>query len=200
MDGQSAISRILGRPGVPGLPIRDCTGSSNNLVPRIDKVSAIDVTAKASFDRLYLVSCWGTIGKICHHVLCAPGHIPTSHTVTISRFRCLSFKPWPLNVCVSMIRLVIWTSPGTPILGSWAKHLGHDDLTTDIFQSGTVFAHSKENLLKTLRDWWWGLVSPRIHASPPTLWAVLPTRRGSDWVCPKLGMLWSSVPGQFLGS
>jgi len=32
-----------------------------------------------------------------------------------------------------------------------------------------------------------GLVSPRIHASPPTFWSVLPTRLGSDWVYHKLG-------------
>ena len=38
-----------------------------------------------------------------------------------------------------------------------------------------------------------------IHASPRILWAVLPTSRGSDWVCPRLGRLWSSGPGQFLG-
>jgi len=36
-------------------------------------------------------------------------------------------------------------------------------------------------------DWLWGLVSPRIHASSPTLWTVWPTRRGSDWVYHKLG-------------
>ena len=27
-------------------------------------------------------------------------------------------------------------------------------------------------------DWLWGLVSPTMHASPPTLWSVLPTRLG----------------------
>jgi len=36
---------------VPG----NCAGSSNNLVPRGIKLSAIDVTAKAFFERLYLV-------------------------------------------------------------------------------------------------------------------------------------------------
>jgi len=34
---------------------RDCTGSSNNLFPRGSKLSAIDVTVKAFFERLYLV-------------------------------------------------------------------------------------------------------------------------------------------------
>ena len=32
-----------------------------------------------------------------------------------------------------------------------------------------------------------GLVSPRIHASPPTLWSVLTNSWGSDWVYHKLG-------------
>jgi len=40
------------------------------------------------------------------------------------------------------------------------------------------------------------------HASlgPLTLWTVLPTCRWLNWVCPQLGRLWSSGPGQFLGS
>ena len=37
------------------LPIRDCTGSYNNLVTRGSKVSAIDMIANAIFERLYLV-------------------------------------------------------------------------------------------------------------------------------------------------
>jgi len=40
---------------VPGLPIGDCAGSSNNLVPRGTKLSAIDVTARAIFECVYLV-------------------------------------------------------------------------------------------------------------------------------------------------
>jgi len=36
-------------------------------------------------------------------------------------------------------------------------------------------------------DWLWELVSPRIHASQPTLWSVSLNSRGSDWVCHKLG-------------
>jgi len=42
-------------PRVPGLHIRYCAGSSNNLAPRCPKLSAIDVTEKALFERLYLV-------------------------------------------------------------------------------------------------------------------------------------------------
>jgi len=36
-------------------------------------------------------------------------------------------------------------------------------------------------------DWLWGLVSLRIHASPSTLWSVLPTSLGTAWICHKLG-------------
>jgi len=46
---------LLGRR-VPGLPIGNCADISNNLVQRVAKVSAIDVTAKTFFERLYLVS------------------------------------------------------------------------------------------------------------------------------------------------
>ena len=40
---------------VQGLPIGNCAGSSNNLVLRGTKLSAIDMTAEAFFERLYLV-------------------------------------------------------------------------------------------------------------------------------------------------
>jgi len=36
-----------------GLPIRNCAGSYNNLVPRGTKVSATDVTQKVFFEHLY---------------------------------------------------------------------------------------------------------------------------------------------------
>jgi len=38
---------------VPGLPISNCAGSCNNLMPRGAKVSAIDVTQKVFFECLY---------------------------------------------------------------------------------------------------------------------------------------------------
>ena len=38
---------------VPGLPISNCAGSCNNLVPRGTKVSAIDVTQKVFSECLY---------------------------------------------------------------------------------------------------------------------------------------------------
>jgi len=40
---------------VPGLPLGYCAGSFNNLVPRDTKLSAIDLTAKVFFERVYLV-------------------------------------------------------------------------------------------------------------------------------------------------
>ena len=54
---------MLGVGGrVPGLPIRNCAGISNNLVPRGTEVSTVDVTAKTIFERLYLVPGLGTFG------------------------------------------------------------------------------------------------------------------------------------------
>ena len=40
--------------------------------------------------------------------------------------------------------------------------------------------------LRSQGDWLLELVSPRIHASPLTLWYVLLNSKGSDWVCRKL--------------
>ena len=50
------LVRFLWRTAALRLPrARDCTGSSNNLVPRSAKLSAIDVTAQEIFGRVYLV-------------------------------------------------------------------------------------------------------------------------------------------------
>ena len=47
---------ILGKITVgSGLPIRDCLGRSNNLAPMCPKLNTIHVTAKAFFERFYLV-------------------------------------------------------------------------------------------------------------------------------------------------
>jgi len=43
---------------VQGLPIGDCAGSSNNFMPRSAKLSAIDVTRKLFFERLYWFQDW----------------------------------------------------------------------------------------------------------------------------------------------
>jgi len=40
---------------VPGLPIRDCARGCNNHAHMCAQLSAIDVTAKIFFERLYLV-------------------------------------------------------------------------------------------------------------------------------------------------
>ena len=49
------VSRIkLVTRRVPGLPIRDCTRGCNNLAQMCTQLSAIDVTAKTFFERLYL--------------------------------------------------------------------------------------------------------------------------------------------------
>ena len=43
------------------------------------------------------------------------------------------------------------------------------------------------------------LVNPRIHGSLPTLWSILPTSWGSDWVCHKLGNVPVLRSGTFFG-
>ena len=96
------------------LPIRDCAGSLNNCVPRRPELSATDVAAKTIFECLYLVSCWETIGKICHHALGA--HTPGVHVSDISRFLCkILSQVAPQFVCqtIRQVISVIWPSPGT---------------------------------------------------------------------------------------
>ena len=77
-------------PRVPGLPIGDCAGSSNNLVPKGFKLSSIDVTEKALFERLYLIL---GLSSFEPRVNCP--YAPTTPTIqinTVSRFLCT----WPL--------------------------------------------------------------------------------------------------------
>jgi len=85
--GPGVSSRVPMR--VPGLPIRDCAGRPDNLVPRSTKLSAMDVTARAIFEqRLVLVPGPGApICFVCHHALGA--HTPTAHAAANSRFPCL---------------------------------------------------------------------------------------------------------------
>jgi len=78
-------------PRVPGLSIRDCAGSSNNLAQMRPKLSAIDMTGKTFFERLYLVL---GLRKF------APGvnrpyapTTPTNHCTPISRFLWNFFPP-----------------------------------------------------------------------------------------------------------
>jgi len=74
---------------VPGLPIRDCTRGCNNCGPTWPKQSAIHVTDKPFFERLYLVL---GLRKTAPFVNCpyAPT-TPTIHFTTISRFLCNFF-------------------------------------------------------------------------------------------------------------
>ena len=72
---------------VPGLPIRDCAGSCNSSVQMCTRVNAIDVTAKAIFERLYLVLGRGTFGP-SFNCPCASTP-PTAQSVANSRFSCL---------------------------------------------------------------------------------------------------------------
>jgi len=76
-------------------------------------MSAIDVTKKILFERLYLVPGMGAFGP---WVNCpyAPT-TPTVHSTTISRFhfREFIFPEWPLIFLVITIHQIIWPSPGT---------------------------------------------------------------------------------------
>jgi len=94
-----------------GIHIRDCTGSYNNLAPRNIKVSAIDVTVKALFERLYLVP---GLHKFVPFVIMPL--TPTSPPLALwlfLDFRAIFFSNRPSIFFVSTIRQVIWPSPGT---------------------------------------------------------------------------------------
>jgi len=81
------------RVRVLGLPIRNCADISNNLVPRGTKVSAIDVKAKAFFERLCLVP---GLRKIVPFVTSPSA--PTSPPLALRLFLDFHFFPkWPLN-------------------------------------------------------------------------------------------------------
>jgi hypothetical protein len=69
---------------VPGLPIRDCTRIYYNHAQMCPQLSAIDVTEKTFFERLYLVLGLGTFG---FWVNCLYASTTLSiHCTTISRF------------------------------------------------------------------------------------------------------------------
>ena len=75
---------------VPGLPIRDYLGDHDNCAPRRSKMSAIDVTVKTFFERLYLVP---RLKPICA--------LDRSHTPTITLHLFLDFvnvfPKWPFS-------------------------------------------------------------------------------------------------------
>jgi hypothetical protein len=69
---------------VRGLPIGDCAGSSNNLVPTCLNLIAIEVTEKTFFERLYLVTGLVPIFALNQLPICS--HPPTVLMPAISRF------------------------------------------------------------------------------------------------------------------
>jgi len=83
--------RICVARRVPGLPIRDCARGCNICVDMRAQMSAIDVTNKILFERLYLVS---EIHTFAPWVNCpyAPTTL-TVHSTTISRFPWIFFSP-----------------------------------------------------------------------------------------------------------
>jgi len=71
-------------PRVQGVPIRDCATGCTNRGQSWSMMSAIDVTAKIFFERLYLVI---GLRKIAPWVNCPYARTaPTVHSTTISRF------------------------------------------------------------------------------------------------------------------
>jgi|AntRauMFilla1563_2_1112583.scaffolds.fasta_scaffold42083_1 hypothetical protein len=66
------------------LHIRNCAGSYNNLVPRVDKLSAIDVTLKIFFERLYLFQDWTGLILVELRVNCP--YAPTPPLFTLQLF------------------------------------------------------------------------------------------------------------------
>jgi len=98
-------------PEGTGTPFRDCARDCNNCVHTRAQISAIGVTEKILFERLYLVPGMGTFGP-CVNCPYAPT-TQTVHPTTISRFTC-NFPPeWLLIFLVSTKHQVIWPSPGT---------------------------------------------------------------------------------------
>jgi len=80
---------------VQGLPIRDCARGCINRGYMWLQLSAIDVTQKTFFERLYLVLGLCTIA-LCVSCTFAPT-TPTVHSKTISRFLCNFFPQMALH-------------------------------------------------------------------------------------------------------
>jgi len=108
----SHVSRLsFASTRVPGLPIRDCAGSSNNRAQMWPKLKAIDVTEKTFFQRMCLVP---GLSPFEPRVNCpyAPTPPPFTQQLFLD-FRADFFRTWPLIFLVSTNRQVIWPSPGT---------------------------------------------------------------------------------------
>jgi len=95
---------------IPGLSTRHCTGSSNNLMPRVAKLSAIYATAKAILERLYLVP------GLCQFASFV--FIPSAHTpppLILQLFLDFSaFDFYPRVAAQFLCQQVTWASSSTP--------------------------------------------------------------------------------------
>jgi len=85
-----AIPYFLVLPGrVPGLPVRDCTGSCSSCAQMCTNLKTMDVIEMTFFERLYLVPGVGTF------VLCVncpyASTTPTHHITASCRFPCNFF-------------------------------------------------------------------------------------------------------------
>jgi len=99
---------------IPGLPIGNCAGSSNNLIPRVTKLSATNETVKAFFERLYLVLGLSSFEPrvSCPYTLTSPLLIRQ----LFLDFCAIFFLSGPSFFCQHTIHKVIWPSSGTLIL------------------------------------------------------------------------------------
>ena len=98
------------------LPIRDCTGSCNDCVPRHPKLSAIDVTAKAFLERLYLVL---GLSPFEARVNCPCAPTPTLLSFGPGFLSVLALVFWhflALVFCQHTNHQVIWSSSGNEYL------------------------------------------------------------------------------------
>jgi len=96
---------------VPGLPIRESAGSSNNLAQMCPKLSATDMTIKDILWAFVFGSRTEPIWAPSQLSLC--NHTPTAGSKAISRFSYNFFPKWPLIFCQHTIHQVIWPSRGT---------------------------------------------------------------------------------------
>jgi len=93
---------------VPGLPIRDCARGCNNCVHTRAQMSAIDVTKKILFERLYLVPGMRTFAP---WVNCPYAQLRLFTPQLFLDFCAIFFPEWPLNFWVIPIHQVISRYP-----------------------------------------------------------------------------------------
>ena len=119
---------------VPGLPIRDCAKSCNNREHTETQLSAIHVTAKAFFERLYLVL---RLNPFEPRVKCpyAPTPPPLAHSYFLISVQFM----WPLVFCQHTIHPVIWQSPGPFIPKLFLRLLWFSRRTVALFSQIRTF-------------------------------------------------------------